>query len=193
VKDETWFWHVRLGHVNFDSLKMMAQNEMLKGLPSIIHSNQLCEGCLVGKQFHKNFPKKSTLRANQPLQEIHVDVCETIKPCLFGKKLYFLFSINDYNRKTWVYFLKEKSNVFSCFKKFKALVQKESDYSIKSLRMDMDNEFCSNDFNEFYEDHGIKRLLMVPRSPQQNEVVERKNRSILNMARRCLKTFWLKL
>jgi len=43
VNDETWFWHIRLEHVNFDSLKMMAQKEMLKGLSSIIHPNQLCE------------------------------------------------------------------------------------------------------------------------------------------------------
>jgi hypothetical protein len=49
VKDETWLWHMRIGHVNFDSLKMMAQKKMLKGLPSIINPNQLREGCLVGK------------------------------------------------------------------------------------------------------------------------------------------------
>jgi hypothetical protein len=49
VKDESWLWHMRLRHVNFDSLKMMTQKEMLKGLPFIIHSNQLCEGYLVGK------------------------------------------------------------------------------------------------------------------------------------------------
>jgi len=47
-KDETWLWHIRLRHVNFDSLNMMAQKEILKGLSSIIHPNQLCKGCLVG-------------------------------------------------------------------------------------------------------------------------------------------------
>jgi hypothetical protein len=67
VKDETWLWHMKLGHVNFDSLKMMAQKEMLKGLLSIIHPNQLCEGCLMGNQFRKSFSKESTSRANQPL------------------------------------------------------------------------------------------------------------------------------
>jgi len=72
VKDETWLWHIRFEHVNFDNLKMMAQKEMLKGLLSIIHPNQLCKGCLVGKQFHKIFSKESTSRVNQPLQEIHV-------------------------------------------------------------------------------------------------------------------------
>jgi len=57
---------MRLEHVNFDNLKMM-QNEMLKGLPSIKHTNQLCEGYIVGKQFHKSVPKKSTSIASQPL------------------------------------------------------------------------------------------------------------------------------
>jgi len=60
VKDGIWLCHIRLGHVNFDSLKMMAQKEMLKGLPSIIHPNKLCEGCLVGKQFRKSFLKEFT-------------------------------------------------------------------------------------------------------------------------------------
>jgi len=64
VKDETWLWHIRLKHVNFDSLKMMEQKKMLKGLPSSIYPNQLCEGCLIGKQFCKSFPNESISRAN---------------------------------------------------------------------------------------------------------------------------------
>jgi hypothetical protein len=67
LKDETWLWHMRLGHVDFDNLMMMAQKDMLKGLSFIIHSNQLCEGCLVGKQFRKRFPNESISRASQPL------------------------------------------------------------------------------------------------------------------------------
>jgi 5'-3' exoribonuclease 2 len=52
-------------------------------------------------------------------------------------EIYFFFTfIDDYSRKTWVYFLKEKFNVFSCLKKFKALIEKENDYYIKSLRID---------------------------------------------------------
>jgi hypothetical protein len=77
VNDETWLWYIRLRHVNFDSLKMV-QKEMLKSLPSIIHQIS-CEGCLMGKQFHKSFLKKSTSRASQPPQKIHVSVCGPIK------------------------------------------------------------------------------------------------------------------
>jgi hypothetical protein len=79
---------VRLGHVGFDNLKMMAQKKMLKGLLSIIHLNLLCERCLMGKQFCKNFLKESTSRANQPLQEIYADIYGPIQPCSFGKKNY---------------------------------------------------------------------------------------------------------
>ena len=67
VKNETWLWHMRLRHANFDNLEMITQKKMLKGLPSIIHPNYLCEGCFMGKQFRNNFPKDSTSRGSQPL------------------------------------------------------------------------------------------------------------------------------
>jgi hypothetical protein len=76
---------MKLGYVNFNSLKMMVRKEMLKGQPSIIHPNQLCEGCLVGKQFCSIFLKESKSRANQLLQEIHADIFGPIKPCSFDK------------------------------------------------------------------------------------------------------------
>ncbi|KAL4378928.1 hypothetical protein GQ457_02G031910 [Hibiscus cannabinus] len=90
-------------------------------------------------------------------------------------------------RKTWVYFLKQKSEAFGAFKNFKALVEKESGFEIKSLRSDRGGKFTSNEFNDFCKANGIRRPLTVPRSPQQNGVVERKNRTILNMARSMLK------
>jgi IS30 family transposase len=76
--------------------------------------------------------------------------------------------------------------VFNYFKKFKELVEKKSDYSLKSLRIDR-GEFYSNKFNEFSEDQRIKILVTMSKSPQQNGMVERKNRSILNIARSMLK------
>ena len=134
--------------MNFGGLKLLAQKEMVKGLPPIDQSDQLCEGCLVGKQFRKSFPKESFTRASEPLQLVHTDVCGPIKPSSFGKNRYFLLFIDDFSRKTWVYFLKEKSEVFSVFKKFKALVEKQSGYEIKALRSDRGDEFTSNEFNE---------------------------------------------
>ncbi|TYK18672.1 Retrovirus-related Pol polyprotein from transposon TNT 1-94 [Cucumis melo var. makuwa] len=73
------------------------------------------------------------------------------------------------------------------FKRFKALVEKESGYYIKALRSDRGGEFTSNEFKTFCAENGIRRPMTVPFTPQQNGVVERKNRTILNMARSMLK------
>ena len=84
--------------------------------------------------------------------------------------------------------MKQKSKAFGAFKKFKIFVEKQGGHEIKALRSDRGGEFTSNEFKEFYEANGIQCLLTVPRSPQQNGIAERKNRSILNMARSMLKS-----
>ncbi|KAL4379471.1 hypothetical protein GQ457_02G032120 [Hibiscus cannabinus] len=187
VENEAWCWHMRFGHLNFGALKMLREKKMVNGIPTISHPNQLCEACLLGKHARSSFPKEATSRATEPLQLVHTNVCGPIKPPSFGKSRYFLLFIDDYRRKTWVYFLKQKSEAFGAFKNFKALVEKESDFEIKSLRSDRGGEFTSNEFNDFCKANGIRRPLTVPRSPQQNGVAERKNRTILNMARSMLK------
>jgi transposase InsO family protein len=68
------------------------------------------------------------------------------------------------------------------------LYKKKNGYCIESLRSDRGGKFTYNEFKEFCEVNGIRRSLTVPRSLQQNGVVERKNRTILNMARSMLKT-----
>ena len=197
VKDEAWCWHMRFGHLNFGALKALGEKKMVKGMPSINHPNQLCETCLLDKHSRRSFLKKATTRANKPLQLVHIDVCGPINPSSFGKNKQFLLFIDDYSRKTCVYFLKQKLEAFVAFKNFKALVEKESGYEIKSLRSDRGGEFISKEFNDFCESHRIRRPLMVPRSQQQNGVAERKNKTILNMTRCMLKTknmpkkFWV--
>ena len=188
VKDSSWLWHLRFGHLNFGGLTLLSRKKMVKGLPSINHPDQLCEGCLIGKQARKSFPKESISRATKPLQLVHSDVCGPIDPPSFGKNRYFLLFIDDFSRKTWVYFLKQKSEVFGIFKNFKALIEKQSGYEVKEIRSGRGGEFTSNEFKIFCEENGIHHPLTVPRSPQQNGVAERKNRTILDMARSMLKS-----
>jgi transposase InsO family protein len=91
--------------------------------------------------------------------------------------------INDYSRLTWVSFLKEKVEAFEKFKIFKALTETQIGKRLKAVRSDQGGEFMSRDFKEFYNEHGIKREYTIPRTPQQNGVVERKNRTVQEMAR----------
>ncbi|KAM2454036.1 hypothetical protein PS1_014188 [Malus domestica] len=109
----------------------------------------------LNKSFRKSFPNESTIRAQKPLELIHTDVCGPIKPSSLGKNNYFLLFIDDFSRKTWVYFLKQKSEVFGAFKKFKAAVEKESGCKIKAMRSDRRGEFTSKEFQEFCEANGI--------------------------------------
>ena len=167
VKDSSWLWHLRFGHLNFGALKLLGQKDMVYGLPSINQPNKLCEECLVGKQFQMSFSKESMSKASAPLLLIYADVCGPITPISMGNNKYFLLFIDDYSRKGLVYFLKKKSNIFGAFKRFKALAEKVSGYVIKSLRSDRGDEFISNEFKNFYDARGI--CLSVPQSTQQME------------------------
>jgi transposase InsO family protein len=80
--------------------------------------------------------------------------------------------IDDYSRLTWVAFLKEKSEAFEKFKVFKALIKNQRGKILKAVRSNR-GEISSWKFKEFCHKHGIKREYTIPRTPQQNGVVER--------------------
>jgi transposase InsO family protein len=90
---------------------------------------------------------------------------------------------DDYARMNAVCFLKNKSEAFENFKIYKEMVENEMDSKIKCLRSDNGGEFTSKEFMDYYSSHGIKRQLSISRTPQQNGVVERKNRIVQEMAR----------
>ncbi|KAL0283839.1 UNVERIFIED_CONTAM: Retrovirus-related Pol polyprotein from transposon TNT 1-94 [Sesamum angustifolium] len=82
--------------------------------------------------------------------------------------------------------MREKSEVFKVFKKFKNLVEKQSGRSIKVLRSDRGKEYNNSEFDKFCEEEGIEHQTTVSYNPQQNGVSERKNRTVMEMARSML-------
>jgi hypothetical protein len=95
-----------------------------------------------------------------------------------GGSIYYVTFIDDYSRKTWLYLLKSKDEVFSKFQEFKAEIENLTNKKIKTLRTDNGGEYTSKEFVAFYKSAGIRRELIVPHNLQQNGVAERKNRSI---------------
>lgn len=105
-KSTTSLWHKRFGHLNYRALKLMAKNKMIHGLPDIVFDGEFCESCTFGKQGRNSFPKGTTYKTRERLNLVHSDICKPITPGSFGGKRYFITFIDDFTRRTWVYFLK---------------------------------------------------------------------------------------
>ena len=187
IQEEPWRWHARLGHISFKTIRAMATKRMVHGLPEISEERRLCDSCLVGKQSRQPFPKATMFRASHPLELLHADLCGPISPATLSLNRYIFVIIDDNTRFMWSILMKDKSDAFDRFKTFKKLVEKELNREILTLRTDRGGEFTSHDFNNFCNSNGIKRHLTAPYTPQQNGVVERRNRTLMEMTRSILK------
>ena len=160
----------------------------MSGLPVITHPNKLCEGCLIAKQTRSPFLTQANFRAEKLLELLHVDLCGPITPCTVAGNSYFLLFVDVHGRLMWVYIIKAKSQVCSVFKKFKLMVENSSGHKVRTLRTDRGGEFLSNAFRSLCEEWGINRHLTPPYTPQQNGVVEQRNRTIMATAMSLLKS-----
>ncbi|KAL4303544.1 hypothetical protein GQ457_10G024470 [Hibiscus cannabinus] len=194
--DVSPLWHRRMGHFNLRTLKYMQSNDFVTDLPMLNISDDKCDSCQLGKSHRLPFSLDGVKRANMKLELVHSDLCDPMKTSSMNGSKYFVLFIDDLTRMCWVYFLKSKLNVLSTFKDFKIFVENQSDCKLKVLRTDNGGEYVSNEFNDFCRDSGILHQLTVPRTPQQNGVCERRNRTVLEMARCMLfekhlpKLFW---
>jgi len=180
-------WHLRYGHLPIKSMSLLQSQSMVKGLPSLSDHISSCTSCIMGKHKRDSFASASN-RVKEQLELVHTNLCGPMQEKSVAGSLYFLTFIDDFSRKIWVYFIKYKSETFSKFKEFKAEAEKQSGKFIKVLRSDKGGEYESNEFIDFCKQHGIKKQTTTSYTPQQNGVAERKNQTIMNMARSLLKT-----
>jgi hypothetical protein len=151
---------------------------MVEGISELKSTHEgICKGCALGNNIKKPFPRSNN-RSKEILDLIHSDVCGPMPIKSLGGALYYLTFIDDYSRKTWLYLLKSKDEVFSKFQEFKAEIENLTNKKIKTLRTYNGGEYTSKEFVAFCKSAGIRRELTVPHNPQQNGVAERKNRSI---------------
>ncbi|KAM1739403.1 hypothetical protein ACFX11_015127 [Malus domestica] len=183
VCQSSTLWHRRLGHLNLNSLKQLKEHDMVLGLPELTMIDEICKGCVFGKHCRDAFPKEASWKATLPLELIHSDVCGPMQTTTKAGNRYFLTFIDDCTRMCWIYFLRNKSEVFDIFKKFRATVELQSGYQLKKLRSDRGGEYTSTEFRKFCDEMGMERQLTVAYTPQQNGVAERKNRTIVEMAK----------
>ena len=178
VSSNAFLWHLRLGHINLNRIRRLVKN----GLLSQLEDNSLppCDSCLEGKMTKRSFTRKD-LRAKTPLKLVHSDLCGPMNVKVRGGYEHFISFIDDYSRYGHVYLIQNKSDSFEKFKEYKAEVENESGKTIKTLRSDRGGEYMDLQFQDYLIEHGIQSQLSAPSTPQQNGVLERRNRTLLDM------------
>lgn len=183
VEENVMIWHRRFGHLNYQSLCKMRDGGV-SGMKFIGNNSDIekCEICPMGKQHRLPFDKSKS-ESSGILDIIHTDLCGPMENLSIGKAKYFLTFIDDHSRKTFVYFLKSKSEVFKIFKLFKTWAEKQTERFIKVVRSDGGGEYTSNEFQQFFKENGIQHQKTNPYTPQQNGIAERMNRTIVEKAK----------
>uniref|UniRef100_A0A1J3ITH4 Retrovirus-related Pol polyprotein from transposon TNT 1-94 n=1 Tax=Noccaea caerulescens TaxID=107243 RepID=A0A1J3ITH4_NOCCA len=145
-----------------------------------------CESCVLGKSHKQSFSKaKHTTKGI--LEYVHSDLWGSPStPESLGGAKYFISFIDDYSKKLWVYFLRTKDEAFNKFKEWKEAVESHTEKRIKCLRKDNGLEFCNTLFDDLCRRSGIKRHRTCTYTPQQNGVLERMNRTIMDKVRSML-------
>ncbi|KAL4589803.1 hypothetical protein LXL04_002713 [Taraxacum kok-saghyz] len=152
----------RLGHVNFQAMKLIDDKKLAVGLPSINSPTELCENCVISKQARAPFPSHAIFRAKKVLQLVHGDICCPITPPTPTGNRYLFMLVDDYSRVMWTFMLKTKDEAFDYFKKFRALAEKESGEKLLTFRTDRGGEFLSKKFEAYCQETGILRHLTSP-------------------------------
>ena len=176
--NRTYLWHYRLGHITEKRISKLHQDGLLHSFD--FESYEVCESCLLGKMTKAPFTGHSE-RVDDLLGLIHNDVCGPISSTARGGYQYFITFTNGYSRYGYLYLMKHKDESFEKFKTFKNEVQNQLGKSIKALRIDRGGEYLSQDFDDYLKDCGIVSQLTPPRTPQLNCVLERRNRTLLDM------------
>jgi transposase InsO family protein len=182
-----WLWHRRLAHVGMKNLHKLLKGEHILGLTNVhFEKDRVCSACQAGKQVGAHHPHKNIMTTDRPLELLHMDLFDSITYISIGGSKYCLVIVDDYSCFTWVFFLQEKSQTQETLKGFLRRAQNEFGLRIKKIRSDNGTKFKNSQIEGFLEDEGIKHDFSSPYTPQQNGVVERKNKTLLDMARTML-------
>ena len=189
-------WHQRYGHVGEQTLKSLVNGKLVERFDyNSSRGLGFCESC-IGRKQHRSPIDSSERQTGDLLELVHSDVCGKISDKSIKGAQYFLTFTDEKSRYSWVYIIKTKDQVFQCFLEWKALVEKATKKKVRTFRTDNGGEYTSSQFENYLKAEGITHELTVHKTPQQNGVAERLNRTLVEMARSMLlnsklpKKFW---
>ncbi|CAM8888782.1 unnamed protein product [Rhodiola kirilowii] len=193
VQNEVELWHNRLGHASMDVLDILLKNKSPK--VNCRQFKSCCTVCPMAKQTKLSFPL-SNHKTVASFDLVHCDVWGPFhEPTHTGAK-YFLTIVDDFSRAVWAFLMQQKSEAAGMIIDFFAMVHTQFGKVVKVLRSDNGGEFFSDVLIKFLQTKGCVHQSSCPHTPQQNGVVERKHRHLLEVARALMlesglpKVFW---
>ncbi|CAI7772774.1 unnamed protein product [Closterium sp. NIES-54] len=184
LSHQTLLWHHHLGHPSLPRLCGMQSRLLVSGLPRSLpplppSPAPPCLPCIEGRQraapHSSSFPLTTT-----PLQTLHMDVWGPSRVSRQSRERYFLLVVDDYTRYTTVFPLRSKDQVIdvliSSIRTVRLQLRERfgQDLPVPRLHSDRGGEFSSNLFRDFCCGEGILHSFMLPNSPKQNGIAERR-------------------
>ncbi|GJW10410.1 retrovirus-related pol polyprotein from transposon TNT 1-94 [Tanacetum coccineum] len=181
---KSWLWHRRLSHLNFGTINNLTKHDLFDGFLKFKYGkDHLCSTCEWGKSKKASHPPKLVPSSHSKLELLHMDLYDLMRVVSINGKKYILVIIDDYSRFKWVYFLHTKDETPEIIKKFTAQVQLNYDAKIYKIQTDNGTEFKNATLKAHYEKLGIMKQFSTAQTPQQNGVIEQRNRTLVNAAR----------
>ncbi|GJY57407.1 retrovirus-related pol polyprotein from transposon TNT 1-94 [Tanacetum coccineum] len=184
---QAWLWHRRLSHLNFDYITLLSKKEVVTGLPKLKYvRDQLCSSCEMSKAKRSSFKTKAVPSSKGRLNLLHMDLCGPMRVASINGKKYILVIVDDYSRYTWTLFLRSKDETPEVLKDFLTMIQRNLQAQVITVRTDRGTEFLNKTLHAYFKEEGIEHQTSTPRTPEQNGVVERRNRTLVEAARTML-------
>nr|GEW18712.1 hypothetical protein [Tanacetum cinerariifolium] len=162
---QAWLWHRRLSYLNFDTINLLSKNDIVVGLPKLkFIKDHLCSSCELGKAKRNSFHTKITPSSKRQLQLLHMDLCGPMR----------------------THFLRSKDETPKVLIDFLRLVQRGLQAQVRIVRTDKGPKFLNQTLHAYFAVEGIHHQTSVARSPEQNGVVERRNRTLVEATRTML-------
>ncbi|GKE95810.1 retrovirus-related pol polyprotein from transposon TNT 1-94, partial [Tanacetum coccineum] len=169
------------------ALSPISRHGLVRGLPKLkFEKDHLCSACAMGKSKKKPHKPKSEDTNQEKLYLLHMDLCGPMRVASVNGKKYILVIVDDYSRFTWVKCLRSKDEAPDFIIKFLKMIQVRLKVPVRHIRTDNGTEFVNQTLRESYEKVGISHETYVACSPQQNGVVERRNRTLIEAVRTML-------
>ncbi|XP_004966968.2 uncharacterized protein LOC101762853 [Setaria italica] len=185
---DIWKWHRRLGHLSFDLLCRLSSMDLIDGLPKLkFEKDLICAPCKHGKMVAASHAPVTQVMTRRPGELLHMDIVGPARVRSAGGKWYVLVVVDDFSRYSWVFFLESKDDAFSHVHDLVLKLKNElSNNAVRAIRSDNGTEFKNSRMKVFCAEHGLDHQFSSPYVPPQNGVVERKNRTLVEMARTML-------